>query len=112
MMDKRKYLRINVDTIRIRIRTFAGDADRDFRDVKDMSITGIKFLHDNELKAGDRVFLTLDPYKLKSEHLVKCIASVVRVEQKDGMYNTAVRIEKIAPSDSIHLKSIIEKLGG
>ncbi len=104
--ERRKFIRISTDKIRIKIRKFTGRIDSQYYNVSNFSIGGVLVVYEEPLAPGDYVMLTIDALEKGFPHLVKCVATVNRVVEQDGRYDTALEFVKINNDDLNYLRSI------
>ena len=111
MKEKRRYIRLGSEKIKVKLRNFDKDIDFDFHGIEDLSIGGISFFSESEMKEGDYVLLTIDAFDLDVKHLIKCVATVVRVISKEHGFDIAFNFEKISHDDAQQLNYIMERTG-
>jgi hypothetical protein len=105
-MERRKYIRLNGEKIRVKIRKFRGERDGGCCNAVNFSYGGILLSCQDKLEQDDYVILVIDAFKRGLDRNIKCVSQVRRVEKVDNMYDIAFEFVKITQEEINYLKSL------
>ena len=108
MSERRKYIRIPGNGIRVKIRSFEGPVDWNFHDIENISLGGLLLTYGQKLTEGDFVLITIDLADVGERNLVKCVARIIRASKIEDGYDVALQFEKISREDVNRLATYFE----
>jgi hypothetical protein len=94
--ERRTSRRFNI-SLPLTVRTGTGDDAERQAQTRDVSYQGLYFLMDEDFDAGSsiEIILTLPREMTQNGDVnIRCFAKIVRVEEIDGRYGVAARIER------------------